>query len=496
MTELASQYPRNKSVAGLFAALWLAAESWTPSERATASPPGTVFEDGIRTALSLPDEESACDSINRAWEEPALGPAQYRGQVLAIMRLIDRAFYEIHPRAACRAPSRGRGGLMPLWLADARETRAVIGTYFESDSHRLIARGPLTRTSRQPVANNADTLADRFCALELARKSLDQAGRSIAIRYKVVTADAVRGIRPSAASGSEKVVFVPVAEDASDIIKSFVRRGENNFVDFRINPSIDAAARIIGALTRSSASDIVLAPELVVSEQDADKVADTLLHSSDSHRMVISGSGQTLQMAEDQSWNEARALNGYGVELWRQRKVWPAGITRKLALDYGLPDPGDGQVFEDTASGQEIAVVDSDGLGRCLILICQDLLARPLADDLIRQYQPDWVFVPILDCGASVEKWAHRRSMELSTLSQARFLISSSLSLANLLKMMPLPPCGLAVGPFNPANSSTEPAEDESRMVKEAFIDSSSGPAFASLVWRSSGWKKTSVISK
>jgi len=496
MTDFLSQQPSDSSIAALFATLWLAAESWTPSERATAALPGQTFEDAVRMALSIADEKSACTSIYHAWEKPASSLQHYRGQVLAIMRLIDHTFYSIHPRTGHRTPSRSPHSRITSWLSDARETRAVFGAYFESDTHRLIARGPLSRSSRQPIANNADTLADRFCALELVRKTLDHAGRSIAIRHTLIPADAMRGVRPSAAAGSEKIVFIPVAEDAPDISKSHIRRGGNDFVDFRMSNSIDVAGRITSALAKSSTSDIVLVPELVVSEEDADKIAEHLLESGTSHRMVISGSGQTRQTIDEQPWNEARVLNGFGVELWRQRKVWPAGITRDLALRYGLPDPGDGQIFEDTASGHDITVIDTDGLGRCIILICQDLQARPVADDLIRQYQPDWVFVPIMDCGASVERWAHRRSLELSTLSQARFLISSSLSLAKVLEIVPLPPCGLAVGPSNPASSSSEDAEDGDRLVKEAFVDASSKPTFATLVWRSIGWKKTFVISK
>lgn len=486
----------DKTVSGFFVSLFLAAEQWMPSERATAMPPGRTFEKEVEAALMLSEEPAAFDALKKAWEQPVSQMSQFRGQVLTIMRAIDRAFYQIHPRVLTRVPTRGGRLTVPAWLQDAREMREVTGAYYETEGRRLIARGPLCRSSRQPVASNADSLADRFCALDVVATCLDQEGRKISITHQFIPVDAARGVTPSAKSGHETIVFIPVAEESHDISKNHIRRGDNLFVDFRAHASIDPAQCIVEALTQAGSADIALAPELVVSEEEADKIADGLLHSGCSHRLVISGSGATRAKMDDQPWNEARVFNGYGAELWRQRKVWPAGITRELALQYGLPDPADGQIFEDTASGHEITVVDADGLGRCLILICQDLQARPLADNLVRTYQPDWIFVPVMDAGVAIGRWAHRRSLELSTLSQARFLISSSLSLAELLKVTPPPACGLAVGPSSPAPPETGLVTDEERMVKEAHVGASKRPAFASLTWRSGDWSTTIVSAK
>ncbi len=486
----------DKSIVALFVELFLTAEKWAPSDRAAAVMPSRTFESAIKAALSLANEQAAFDALKKVWDQPASQLSHFRGQILAIMRAVDQAFYHIHPRAIARAPARGPRVPVPEWLRDAREMREVTGAYFEVEGYRLIARGPLCRSSRQPVATNADSLADRFCALDVVPTILDQEGRTISISHQFIPVDAVRGITPSVKAGHEKVVFIPVAEEPDDIAKNNVRRGENLFVDLRAHTSIDPAQCIMEALTQAGSADIALASELVVSEDDADKLADSLLLAASSHRLVVSGSGPTRSKLDDQPWNEARVLNGYGTELWRQRKVWPAGITRDLAVHYGLPDPKDGQIFEDTASGHDITVVDADGLGRCLILICQDLQARPLTDNLIRLYQPDWIFIPVMDYGVAVGRWAHRRTLELSTLSQGRFLISSSLSLAETLKIKPLPACGLAVGPSNPAPAEMGIVLDEERMVQEAHTGTSKRPAFASVVWRSGDWKKTVVTAE
>ncbi|MBZ9992791.1 hypothetical protein [Mesorhizobium sp. BH1-1-4] len=357
----------------------------------------------------------------------------------------------------------------------------------------LIPRGPLCRQSRHPVAANADTLADRFAALSVVASLVEHDGRPVQIQHQFVTADAARGIVPSARVGTEKVAFLPVAEGDTDITKSEIQRGENSFVDFRIAGHLDAAKAVIEALSAAGFVDIAIAAEFVMSEDDADRLAQGLLKASDSPRAVISGSGPTRTLKEGQSFNEARILNGFGTEIWRQKKLWPAGITRSLATAYGLSDPGIGMLIEDSASGDQVFVADADALGRCVVFICQDLQARPLTEDILRMYQPDWVFIPVMDYGVESSRWTHRRSAELSSVSQARFLVSSSLTLARWLKMDPLPPCGMAMGPAAPAYGDGGRVEDDERAVAFASVDPASTPGFSVVVWRSGTWERTNV---
>ncbi len=477
----------------LFVALWRAAEGWTPSERATADPPGDRFSTRLDRALELDDTEQAYNAVLNVFATSAGSEAAYRGQVLRLMRGIDQRFLAIHPRSVGVIPTSGRRPSLPRWLVEARETREVTGAYWDDGHSVLVPRGPLCRQSRHPVAANADTLADRFAALSLAASVVEHDGRRIPIEHKFVAADAARGIVPSAGTGNEKVAFLPVAEGDTDITKSEIRRGQNSFVDFRIAGHLDAAKAVIEALTAAGSVDIALAAEFVMSEDDADRLAQGLLKASDTPRAVISGSGPTRTLKEGQSFNEARILNGFGTEIWRQKKLWPAGITRDLATAYGLSDPGVGMLLEDSASGDQVLVADADALGRCVVFICQDLQARPLAEDILRMYQPDWVFIPVMDYGVASGRWMHRRSAELSSVSQARFLVSSSLTLARWLKIDPLPPCGMAMGPAAPANSDGGRVEDDERAVAFASLDSASAPGFAVLVWRSGSWVRTNV---
>lgn len=485
----------DSSPSGMFVALWAAAQEWTSSDRANALSPGVAFKEAVMNALAMRRADDVYRALRDVLAMPASSQASFRGQILATMHQIDRAFYSVHPRAASLAPSISARTLLPDWLMDAREIRQLTGNYFASDELRLIARGPLCRPSRHPTAANAETLADRFMALEVVPTQLSHSGRQITVAHKFVPGDAARGIEPISKPGHETVAFLPVAEETHDIVKSEIVRGDQSFVDFRAAPGLNPAARIVEALARAGVVDVAIAPELIISEDDADRLSDNLLEEDCGPRILISGSGPTRARKDEQPWNEARIVNGFGTELWRQQKIWPAGITRELAVAYGLSDPGEGQILEDTAAGDHITVVDADGLGRCIVLICQDLQARPFTDDLLRQYQPDWVFIPVMDYGVEIGRWAHRRAAELSGLSQARFLVASSLTLARWLNFEEMPACGLAVGPASPAAMDGGTAADNERAVATAHIDPMK-TGFATLTWRSGGWKKTVVTAE
>jgi hypothetical protein len=131
--------------------------------------------------------------------------------------------------------------------------------------------------------------------------------------------------------------------------------------------------------------------------------------------------------------NESRATTGCGATLWIQRKIQAAGFDKKQAMKLGLDIRNQHFVKEDTASGDSVVVTDIDGLGRCITLTCQDIMANPLSEALIRQFQPDWVFVPVLDSNLRIGRWAHQRAFSLSRESRARFVIAKSLVMAKKL---------------------------------------------------------------
>lgn len=113
--------------------------------------------------------------------------------------------------------------------------------------------------------------------------------------------------------------------------------------------------------------------------------------------MLLAGSGYTVEKRDDLPWNEALVFSGVGVELWRPRKIWQAGLDSARTKELGLMPGRDGRVLEQNHARSEVLGADVDGLGRCIVLICQDIKSAPLASELIRRYQPVWVFAPIMD---------------------------------------------------------------------------------------------------
>ena len=475
-------------------ALWACASDWTGPQRAGAKLPTVAVTRRAREALlRQQNAEDAYTILQGLIGDGALNDATFRGQVLAVMRAIDEAYYLVHPRAVVAPPSSGVRHALPRWLRAARDERLLTGFYADQDGKRLIPRGPLLRGARHPTASSADSLADRFAALTVAASVLDQDGRQIPVSVRTIPAAVARGVAPGLAPGAESIAFVPIAEAADDIQTRQRETEGQGWVDFKPSANVDAQSCILHALTEAGAIDLAIAPEFMVSEEHADQLAQALSTTNCAARLLVAGSGATRQNTNDQPWNEARSVNSSGAELWRQRKLWPAGLDKQRAKDFGLIAPPTGTLlYEDISGGAELIVADIDGLGRCVILICQDLQAQLLAEQLMIQYQPDWVFAPLLDSGVGENRWMHRRAFALSALSQTRFVIVSSTSLAAKAGYSD-PACAMAIGP-------QEPHADGGGEIPRAFQIAKAGTRGAARVaiiqWRGGRWLSSTLGAK
>lgn len=139
------------------------------------------------------------------------------------------------------------------------------------------------------------------------------------------------------------------------------------------------------------------------------------------------------------------------------------------------------------AAGHELVVGDVDGLGRILLLICQDLKLDQAAA-LLKELQPDWVLVPVLDCGVGPARWTHFSASELSGKSYARFVVGSSLSLARMVNLAS-PSCLMGIGP-----RETNNAADLPRACLTAASVVGEHPEYAALTWRVGTWQQSSTV--
>lgn len=471
------------SPAGLFLDYYAEASSWSGSQRATAPQPDLSFGDLAASFMREDDGALVRAKLESLVDGGKLfSPEVRRGRILAAMKAIDLACYEIHPRNLVTAATPS----VPLWLREKRLARTLSGEYARTEESRLIARGPLTRNARHEHASSGDQLSDYFAALAVAPLTIQHDGRDIEISMQIFEHDPFTGIPISATSGSESVGFIPLAIAPTDIEARSVVRFGRTFAAYGPAGSFDASAEALAGLRALGSVDIAIMPELAMTEKNADELSTALVTEPNPvARMIVCASYSTLAVSlDEQPWNECRIYNNQGAELWRQRKLWTAGVSQANAIRYGLSDPGPGTLtLEDNAAGSELVVSDVEGLGRCVVLICQDCEMPILGPSLLATYQPDWVFTPIFDCSIDPGRWAHARAFSLSPLSQARFLAVTNMAFADVGANM-----GLAVGPKEAAD---RPLGELDRAFLLVTKPMKSEPQVGSLKWRNGLWHQS-----
>lgn len=492
--------------ADLILKVWFYAARWTPSDRDTANTSDEFLEDQLDAAARHDDGRVAVSALMEAilqyWPQRTdiyQHQHQAAGILLIFLSVMDEIFRLVHPRTVLLPPGYTSLLPVPLWLKELEFERKRIGWYGINQETWLIPRGPFLRVARDPIASFADNLADRFTAISVCNRQIPEAQRPINIKLCPVGSDAARGVPQPDRPGHETVGFVAVAEAPDDLDVLVDERGGRSYVDFRPSSNLNVSERIFSAADSLNSVDLLVCPELTVGHEDAIALGGLLeANGRKLAGLVLAGSGLSVDMhADERHWNEAVLLNGAGVVLAKQRKVWPFGMARAKANSYEIlaaTSPTAGLVMENVASGSEISVIDLTGFGRIVIFICQDFEAQPLVSEIIQQYQPDWVLVPILDHSIKGFGWTNNRSFSLSGMSQARFIVSNSLSLfrrAEGLDASP-PAIGLAVGPRNPTQDFNGLDAETSRAFALAKIDSKTSPYYALLTWRDTGsdWKQ------
>ncbi|WP_289241689.1 hypothetical protein [Delftia sp.] len=407
---------------------WREAAQWSPSQRRGIPVTTQQCTEQISTALSLQDEQDVYASLlaikNAA---PSSDKIEYRSLILEFLKQLDSAFAEVHPR-------NGRRRGAAKWVMRAHENRMQTGAYYLDDASYVVACGPLSRANRGEHANSADSLADRFSFLAVVPRYLLQEETRISINIGYISDYIGDGVTSGTRRiGQEVVCAIPIALERSEIEAKMVRRNNTSYVEFSASDNLDPGNKVIDAVSHASKEinallDISIGSEFLINCD----VADSLINKRNSSRLFLLGSGASKDVSEiGQPWNEAIVVNDVGKELWRQRKIWPASVDGKRAVDFQVKgvQPGGPQLFEDICAGDSIEIVDIEGLGRCVILICQDFTAKPLSQTLIRNYQPDWIFAPILDRGFAVGNWFHQYALHYSGFSKSRMIGVTSIAL-------------------------------------------------------------------
>ena len=474
--------------AHLFLAYWQTAAALKPNQRSAAVRMPAAFLRAAREIAGQEDPQRAVEGLEAL--TAARTETERRGRMLAVMDAIDMLFAMLHPRTP-RAATR-RAARPPAWLVALQDERMTKGAFLVADGHALIPRGPLLRTARDPDASSADTLADRFAYLTAIPLTLDDKGSMIDVCLKCVGMDLLTGVEPIADRGNERIAFIPVAETADDLEIRRVDRGGNPHAYYGPAAGHQGGERLLSALGALEAQDLAVAPELVMSVEQTRQVQAGLPRAPGAPRLILLGTRHSEELEEDQAFNEAVLVNSVGSELWRQCKLWPAKLDPEHACQLGLCDEGNGaHIPEDNVSSREIKLVDIDGFGRVLVLICQDLKLAAI-EPLIEASQPDWILVPVLADNLALGRWAHRRALAISENTQSRFVGVTSCSLAFRYETEP-GPIGFALGPAQPADENEPPANQRAVMFVPA--DPQGSPVAGTTRWHGSGWGQSRVGS-
>ncbi len=244
------------------------------------------------------------------------------------------------------------------------------------------------------------------------------------------------------------------------------------------------------SLEKAPVCDIGIAPEFVMPQSKETKLCEEYRKQKNVPRMMVAGTGATIDVdsATGFPWNEARVLNSSGAVLWRQRKLWPAIIAKNRFSVYGIDATSD-EAHEAYANGDKLYVIDIDTVGRCVILICQDLVCEPIVSMVISEFQPDLVIVPILDGGKFEGRWGHQQEFGLSTEAQTRYLAANSTSFQPS-DPLALEECGFCVGPRDPSKKDFQ----QGRLM--ATVSPNPGMTFGHIDWDQSKdprWKKATL---
>jgi hypothetical protein len=317
---------------------------------------------------------------------------------------------------------------------------------------------------------------------------LNEKGNDVAVQIKHISMDMFDGVTPIERPGAERILFVPVAENADDLDIRPVEVAGTHFAYYGPADRLDGAARFLAAIQNNDGHDLAVAPELVMSVAHSKRISRVLRETQGTPRLLLLGTQNSEESENGQSFNESILVNAVGKELWRQRKIWPAELSADKATLLGLCCPDNpAPILENNASGREIRVADIDGFGRVVVLICQDAQLG-IASQIIEQYQPDWVLVPVLDCNLAGGRWAHQRALALSANAQSRFLAVTSSTLKWRYGLDTAPVIGMAIGPAVPA------ATDEmARAAAFVLADPAQSPAIGTICWGGEGWVQSMV---
>ena len=425
--------PDDIDPAALFGLLWpsvelrvaqIIQEPWNPGQTTEFG----LFYDRLinETGPNLPREFLGYlrGGKNIRWQTPA---EEFDQRAFLIMRVIDRAFRLVLPETAynysgaiCVKPGELLRRMRDRYLAE--------GCLARTERGYVALLGPLTSGMRSeaPDIRNGDVFEHQFVNLTLIPQPT--AGRNLSFST----------LPPSEflpVAGAEEIVGVaPIAQDEHDLTFVTSERGLGCYLDARPGDSDKTKSRTIatvGTLLHGGARLIAL-PELAVDAETVGTVrANIRPGDHDGARVLVLGTGlsqETCGTKLQLRYNEAVVCDGRGRLLFRQRKLHHYSMAAARMRQCAIVPERDVAHVENSASGDELHICDLPGMGRLMVLICEDFAQPHPGRDVARRLSPDWIVTPILDVAITEGRWTHQKAFSLDTIS--KIVVSGSTTLS------------------------------------------------------------------
>jgi predicted amidohydrolase len=465
-----------QNLADLFAVIWRQLQTAGPAARESAHAElesiwtdidwwGRHFDEVLLEDRggSLPQEEFNASTLtdwidNDGTSLSTFFPGQFRprpkselGRQLVIARAIDRWYGKIFPeldtgrvhnlrlqQAFYSLRANGRfnndaslGQVIPLrprfgrWsdIDVSRSLSAIPGLKVVSDASILSWFDHLNVLPRQAPATHADVRQKRR-KVNLLYEYQDD---SIELQIE-------GGVIP-------KVGFAPLAESIDDIeIKTFVKDGVH-WYDVHAIGFGDRIARAVDELCEQK-TNIIVFPEMTLNPGTRNVLRTVLGRRARNMAMrnepnslwcVVAGSSRR-ENGDNAPYNEAEILNHRGRSIGSQRKLSRWNLDVQKRERYGLHSPGlmdRDALHEFITPGAEVTVIETAGLGRIVVMICEDLSRSSPGRWIGQRMLLDWMFTPILDASIQSLGWVSKSATARVRTGRHRMVVANSVYLTH-----------------------------------------------------------------